>query len=51
VVVDDDDVTVREVVTRCLDRSGYRVEVAGDGEQALRAVAGQVPDSDAHRAR
>ena len=43
-VVDDDDVTVREVVTRCLDRSGYRVEVAGDGEQALRAVAGQVPD-------
>ncbi|HET6258385.1 response regulator transcription factor [Pseudonocardia sp.] len=43
-LVVDDDVTVREVVTRYLDRSGYRVEVAGDGEQALRAVAGQVPD-------
>jgi DNA-binding response OmpR family regulator len=44
VLVVDDDVTVRDVVTRYLDRSGYRVEVAGDGEQALRAVAGRVPD-------
>src|SRR3954454_16637710 len=43
-LVVDDDVTVREVVTRYLDRSGYRIEVAGDGEQALRAVAGRVPD-------
>ncbi|WP_433557870.1 response regulator transcription factor [Pseudonocardia xinjiangensis] len=43
-LVVDDDVTVRDVVTRYLDRAGYRIEVAGDGEQALRAVAGRVPD-------
>jgi DNA-binding response OmpR family regulator len=44
VLVVDDDVTVRDVVTRYLDRAGYRVEVAGDGEQALRAVVARVPD-------
>jgi DNA-binding response OmpR family regulator len=43
-LVVDDDVTVRDVVTRYLDRAGYRVDVAGDGEQALRAVAGRMPD-------
>ena len=43
-LVVDDDVTVRDVVSRYLDRAGYRVEVAGDGEAALRAVAGRVPD-------
>ncbi len=43
-LVVDDDVTVRDVVTRYLDRAGYRVAVAGDGEQALRAVAERVPD-------
>ncbi|MFC4942015.1 response regulator transcription factor [Pseudonocardia sp. GCM10023141] len=43
-LVVDDDVTVREVVTRYLDRAGYRVDVAGDGEQALRSVADRMPD-------
>ena len=43
-LVVDDDMTVRDVVSRYLDRAGYRVEVAGDGEQALRAVAAKVPD-------
>jgi DNA-binding response OmpR family regulator len=43
-LVVDDDVTVRDVVHRYLDRAGYRVAVAGDGEQALRAVAERVPD-------
>jgi DNA-binding response OmpR family regulator len=43
-LVVDDDMTVRDVVSRYLDRAGYRVEVAGDGEAALRAVAGRVPD-------
>ncbi|MDN5934392.1 MAG: response regulator transcription factor [Pseudonocardia sp.] len=40
----DDDMTVRDVVSRYLDRAGYRVDVAGDGEAALRAVAERVPD-------
>jgi DNA-binding response OmpR family regulator len=43
-LVVDDDVMVRDVVTRYLDRSGYLVEVAGDGEQAMAAVAGYAPD-------
>jgi DNA-binding response OmpR family regulator len=44
VLVVDDDVTVRDVVTRYLDRAGYRVDVAGDGERALAAVAARRPD-------
>jgi len=43
-LVVDDDVTVRDVVQRYLDRAGYRVQVAGDGEQALRRVAEKAPD-------
>ncbi|HZG92412.1 MAG TPA: response regulator transcription factor [Pseudonocardia sp.] len=43
-LVVDDDVTVRDVVQRYLDRAGYRVAVAGDGEQALREVAARSPD-------
>jgi DNA-binding response OmpR family regulator len=43
-LVVDDDMTVRDVVSRYLDRAGYRVDVAGDGEAALRAVAERVPD-------
>ncbi|MHA6780192.1 response regulator transcription factor [Pseudonocardia saturnea] len=43
-LVVDDDVTVRDVVGRYLDRAGYRVDVAGDGEAALRAVAERMPD-------
>jgi DNA-binding response OmpR family regulator len=44
VLIVDDDVTVRDVVQRYLDRAGYRVRVAGDGEQALREVAERAPD-------
>ena len=33
-LVVDDDVTVRDVVSRYLDHAGYRVDVAGDGEAA-----------------
>jgi DNA-binding response OmpR family regulator len=40
----DDDVTIRDVVQRYLDRAGYRVRVAGDGEEALREVAERTPD-------
>jgi DNA-binding response OmpR family regulator len=43
-LVVDDDRTVRDVVARYLDRAGYRVDVAGDGEQALSVVASRAPD-------
>jgi len=43
-LVVDDDTTVRDVVHRYLDRAGYRVLLAGDGEQALRVVAEKSPD-------
>ncbi len=43
-LVVDDDITVRDVVSRYLDRAGYRVDLAGDGEAALRAVADRLPD-------
>ena len=44
VLVVDDDVNVRDVVRRYLERGGYQVAVAGDGEAAL-AMAGKiVPD-------
>lgn len=38
-LVVDDDVSVRDVVRRYLEREGYRVELAGDGETALRHCA------------
>jgi DNA-binding response OmpR family regulator len=44
VLVVDDDVTVRDVVTRYLDRAGYRVEAAGDGERALQSMVARRPD-------
>jgi DNA-binding response OmpR family regulator len=44
VLVVDDDVNVRDVVRRYLERGGYQVSVAGDGEAAL-AMAGKIaPD-------
>ncbi|WP_214401882.1 response regulator transcription factor [Pseudonocardia lacus] len=43
-LVVDDDVTVRDVVHRYLDRAGYRVLLSGDGEHALRTVAEKAPD-------
>lgn len=44
VLVVDDDVMVREVVSRYLGRAGYLVAVAGDGEHALRAAEVSPPD-------
>jgi DNA-binding response OmpR family regulator len=44
VLVVDDDVMIRDVVGRYLGRAGYRVAVAGDGEEALRMAADTPPD-------
>ncbi|GHF50217.1 DNA-binding response OmpR family regulator [Amycolatopsis bartoniae] len=44
VLVVDDDVTVRDVVCRYLEKAGYEVAVAGTGEQALAAFARRPPD-------
>jgi DNA-binding response OmpR family regulator len=44
VLVVDDDLTVRDVVRRYLERAGHRVLVAGDGEEALRLIGGSRPD-------
>ena len=38
VLVVDDDVTVRDVVRRYLERAGYAVTLASDGEEALLLV-------------
>ena len=44
VLVVDDDLTVRDVVRRYLERDGHTVTVVGDGERALEASARQRPD-------
>ncbi|EQD82601.1 PhoB family transcriptional regulator [Saccharopolyspora erythraea D] len=44
VLVVDDDTSVRDVVRRYLQRAGYAVELAGDGETALRLHAERKPD-------
>ncbi|GAB2874376.1 response regulator transcription factor [Lentzea nigeriaca] len=44
VLVVDDDTTVRDVVRRYLEHAGYEVELAGDGESALRLMAAHEPD-------
>jgi DNA-binding response OmpR family regulator len=44
VLVVDDEPTIAEIVSRYLERAGYRTEVAADGVQALAAVANQRPD-------
>ena len=44
VLVVDDEPTIAEVVSRYLERAGYRTQVAGDGVQALAAVASDRPD-------
>ncbi|MDE3131732.1 MAG: response regulator, partial [Acidobacteriota bacterium] len=44
VLVVDDEPTIAEVVSRYLERAGYRTRVAGDGAQALELVADQRPD-------
>jgi DNA-binding response OmpR family regulator len=44
VLVVDDEPTIAEVVSRYLQRAGYRTRVAGDGRSALEAAASQRPD-------
>jgi DNA-binding response OmpR family regulator len=44
VLVVDDDVNVRDVVRRYLEHAGYRVALAGTGEQALRLAEDGDPD-------
>jgi two-component system, OmpR family, response regulator ResD len=44
VLVVDDEPTIAEVVSRYLERAGYRTQVAADGVQALQAAASQRPD-------
>jgi DNA-binding response OmpR family regulator len=44
VLVVDDDVLVREVVSRYLGQAGYQVTVAGDGAEALLAAQATPPD-------
>lgn len=44
VLVVDDDETVRDVVRRYLEVAGYRVEVAGDGADALRRFTAMPSD-------
>ncbi|MGH8774219.1 MAG: response regulator transcription factor [Jiangellaceae bacterium] len=45
VLVVDDDPAVRESLRRSLAFNGYEIELAADGEQALRAVASSRPDA------
>jgi DNA-binding response OmpR family regulator len=44
VLVVDDDMNVRDVVRRYLEHAGYRVALAGTGEQALRLAEEADPD-------
>jgi two-component system, OmpR family, response regulator MprA len=45
VLVVDDDPAVRESLRRSLAFNGYEVELAADGEQALRVIADSRPDA------
>jgi len=44
VLVVDDEPTIAEVVSRYLERAGYRTRIAADGVQAIEAAADQRPD-------
>jgi DNA-binding response OmpR family regulator len=44
VLVVDDDITVRDVVRRYLERAGHHVQLAGNGQEALRLIREQEPD-------
>ena len=44
ILVVDDETSIREVLTRYLEREGYSVEVAADGQGALLAAASMQPD-------
>ncbi len=45
ILVVDDEPAVREAIERALRLDGYDVELAVDGEQALRTVEGRAPDA------
>jgi two-component system response regulator ResD len=44
ILVVDDEPTITDVVSRYLERAGYRTRVAGDGPDALRIAAEERPD-------
>jgi len=44
VLVVDDEPTILDVVSRYLERAGYRAQVAGDGAEALRMTGEERPD-------
>ena len=44
ILVVDDEPTILDVVSRYLDRAGYRAKVAGDGAEALRMADAERPD-------
>ena len=44
ILVVDDEPAVRDALERALRSDGYRVSLAGDGEEALAKVSGQPPD-------
>jgi two-component system, cell cycle response regulator len=44
VLVVDDSVAIRRILGRALEGSGYRVEEAGDGREALERCRAEVPD-------
>jgi DNA-binding response OmpR family regulator len=44
VLVVDDEPTIAEVVSRYLERAGYRTRIAADGAEAIEAAAEQRPD-------
>ncbi|HET8976774.1 MAG TPA: response regulator transcription factor [Solirubrobacteraceae bacterium] len=44
VLVVDDEPTIAEVVSRYLERAGYRTRIAGDGAQALAEIGSRRPD-------
>ncbi|HEY7357962.1 MAG TPA: response regulator transcription factor [Ktedonobacterales bacterium] len=44
ILVVDDESSIRDVLTRYLEREGYRVEVAADGPGALQATTRMSPD-------
>jgi|SRR5579859_1858484 len=44
ILVVDDETSIRDVLTRYLEREGYRVEVAADGPGALQSASAAQPD-------
>jgi chemosensory pili system protein ChpA (sensor histidine kinase/response regulator) len=45
VMVVDDSITVRRVTSRLLERAGYQVQLAKDGQDALEQIEQQLPDA------